>query len=193
MKTNLGLLITFSFSLVSCTSYNLINNDITTVKGLKLNGERRVSFVIYDSESKRTYILNEPPPDVMMERAATIINNIDVKSKTTDTDVNTNQKIELANKVIQLGERTVAVNILRDALYRLSEMNVNNRNSKLDESYKTLYDSILSISKQIALADILKLKIKENETKTALVKQETEKAEQDLKVLIFKADNKKDK
>ncbi len=191
MKTKF-ILLTVSLFLFSCTSYNLISEKNLKVKGLKLKGDKRISYVIYDSEQKKTFTLSEPPPDAIMERATKLANNIGVKNGSTNTDVTTSQQIELANNVVQLGERTVAVNILRDALFRLSEMNVNNRNSPLELSYKSLFDSILSASKQIAIADILKLKVKKAEAESEKLKQETEKikSEIQLKELDFNLDAK---
>ena len=171
----------------SCSSYNLVSENDIKVKGIKLKGDKRVSFVIYDATTKKTFTLSEPPPDAIMEKATKLANIVGIKNNTTNTDINTSQQIELANNVIQLGERTVAVNILRDALFRLSEMNVNNRNTKLEDSYKTLFDSIISCSKQVALADILKLKVKKEQAETEKIKQETEKikSEIELKELDF--------
>ena len=137
----------------NCSVKTLISENEYKVKGITLKGDSRITYVKYDVLNKRTYTLSEPPPDAILEKATKLANSLTLKNETSKTDLATDQKVELASKVISLGERSVAVNILRDALFRLSEMNVNNSNVKLEDSYKVLFDSILSVSKQIALAD----------------------------------------
>ena len=96
----------------SCSTYNLISEKDIKVKGIKLKGDKRVSYIIYDSTSKKTFTLSEPPPDAIIEKATKLANSVGIKNNTTNTDINTSQQIELANNVVQLGERTVAVYIL---------------------------------------------------------------------------------
>ena len=172
MKTKLVLLVAISILLLKCSSYNLVSEKEMLAKGLKLKGDKRVSYFIYDANLKRTFTLSEPPPDAILEKTTKIANNVIAKNETAKTNVTADQKLELANKVITLGERTVAVNILRDALFRLSEMNVNNRNTALETSYKSLFDSILSVSRTIAIADKAKSDSEKAKQETAKVNAE---------------------
>jgi hypothetical protein len=151
MKNLLFLII--AVLVTSCNVKNLISENGYKAKGITLKGDKRITFIKYDATLKKSYTLSEPPPDAILEKATNLANSLSLKNETSKTDLSTEQKVELANKVISLGERTVAVNILRDALFRLSEMNLNNNNEKLEEGYKSLFDSILSASKEIALAD----------------------------------------
>ena len=157
----------------SCQTQQLLSEKNATSKALLLKADKRVSYFIYDNTTNKTYTLSEPPPDAILERATKIANEVAVKNPTS-SEVTAKQQVELANKVIELGERTVAVNILRDALFRLSEMNINNRNQALGNDYKVLFDSILSVTKQIALADLKKQEAKLQEAKSETIKQEVE-------------------
>lgn len=141
------LLFTILILLSGCSAITVVKTKNMTAKSIKLKGDKRVSYFIYDAQAKKTYTLSEPPPDAILEKAAKMVSKVDVADK-----VNTTQEFELVTKAIELGERTVAVNILRDALFRLSEMNINNRNQPLDDGYRELFDSILTVTKTIALA-----------------------------------------
>lgn len=152
MKQLFNILIFLSF--LGCNVKNLISDKNYRVKGIELKGDKRIVYLKYDATNKKAYSLSEPPPDAILERTTKLANSLAVENKTSNTNLNTDQKLELASKVVTLGERTVAVNVLRDALFRLSELNINNENKKLEDGYKILFDSILSTAKKIALADL---------------------------------------
>lgn len=163
-------LIFFTISIIlisSCSTIKIVSSSKITAKSIKLKGDKRISYFIYDEESNRTYTLSEPPPDVIFEKTLNILNKVKVSEK-----VNAEQKLDLATKAIQLGERTVAVNILRDALFRLSEMNINNRNLPLEPSYKTLFDSILAASKSVALSQLLQAQVEKVQAETKKLEAE---------------------
>jgi hypothetical protein len=156
-KIMIMLVLLVTLIIQGCSIHTLVKNDKGSAKVYKLKADRRVTYFIYDYTNNKTFTLSEPSPDVILERTTDITNKLGIGNATSDT-VSTSQKIKLANKAIELGERTVAVNILRDALFRLNEMNINNRNAPIEVTYKTLFDSILNASKQIALAEVIKQK-----------------------------------
>ena len=191
MKINVTIMAGICSLLIGCNSFQLINETSLKAKGLKLRPDKRVSYFIYDAKENRTYTLSEPPPDVVLEKATQIASDIGVKNASTQTDLSTSQKVDLASKAIELGERTVAVNILRDALFRLSEMNVNNRNNQLHDDYKNLFDTILNVAKEIALADKEKQEAKKIEAEAIKTDSEVEKIKMEirLKELDFSLDS----
>lgn len=164
---NLSFLLLSIFLISSCSTIKIVSTSKLVAKSIKLKSDKRVSYFIYDKDSNRTYTLSEPPPDAILEKTINVMNDIKYKDQ-----VSTTQKLELANKAIQLGERTVAVNILRDALFRLSEMNINNRNKPLEASYKTLFDSILAASKSVALSQVLQAQVDIAQAETKKIEAE---------------------
>lgn len=168
---NLLLITSISILMLSsCTTVKIVSSPNLQAKSMKLKGDKRVSYFIYDVQTNKTYTLSEPPPDAILEKSLSALTKVDVEGKATGE-----LKLDLAAKVIQLGERTVAVNILRDALFRLSEMNINNRNQPLDPGYKSLFDSILIASKSIAISDILKAETDKAKAETKKLEVEKEK------------------
>jgi outer membrane protein assembly factor BamE (lipoprotein component of BamABCDE complex) len=172
---NLSFLLLSIFLISSCSTIKIVSTSKLVAKSIKLKSDKRVSYFIYDKDSNRTYTLSEPPPDAILEKTINVMNDIKYKDQ-----VSTTQKLDLANKAIQLGERTVAVNILRDALFRLSEMNINNRNKPLEPTYKTLFDSILAASKSIALTQLLQAQVEKVKAETIQAETETKKLETEI-------------
>ncbi|QQR98502.1 MAG: hypothetical protein IPK18_02945 [Sphingobacteriales bacterium] len=186
---NLFIILISTLLWYSCTTTKMVSSEKLNAKTIKLKGDKRVIHFIYDADSNRTYTLSEPPPDVILEKTFGILNKV----KTSDK-VDVEQKLDIANKAFSLGERTVAVNILRDALFRLSEMNINNRNKPLAPGYKELFDSIIAASKTIAISQIIKaeaekinaetknkeVEIKKTDAETKKIKAEIELQELDL-------------
>lgn len=185
---NLFLIFLIGIIFSSCSTIKMISSTKYELKTLKLKGDKRVVHVIYDIDSNRTYTLSEPPPDVILEKTLKVLNNTNVGEITSE------QRLDLSNKAIALGERTVAVNILRDALYRLSEMSINNRNQPLESGYKALFDSILSVSKSIAIVQVLaaeadKLKAEAENNKAVDQKNKSEIKLLELNLEISAYDN----
>jgi hypothetical protein len=118
MKKLLFLLLSITL-IYGCSTIKIVSSPKLSAKAVKLKSDKRISYFIYNELENRTYTLSEPPPDAILEKTINVMNDIKYKDQISAT-----QKFDLANKAIQLGERTVAVNILRDALFRLSEMNI---------------------------------------------------------------------
>lgn len=184
MKNLLIITVLTVILFASCTSVKIVSSPNLKAKSMKLEGNKRVSYFIYDERENRTYTLSEPPPDAILEKSLNALGKVDVEGQVT-----AEMKLDLASKVIQLGERTVAVNILRDALFRLSEMNINNRNQPLELGYRSLFDSILIASKTVAISDIIKAEADKAKAETKKLEAETQKAEAEiqLKKLDFDA------
>lgn len=99
---------------------------------------------MYLSENGELRVLAENSPDVAYQ---TIL-DIGAKVKVTD-EVDAETALKTQRSVAQLGKRTAAVNMLRDALYRINEIYYASQDYK-----KRLIDSAL-FSKNTALKDLL--------------------------------------
>lgn len=97
------------------------------------------SSVMYLSENGELRVLAENSPDVAYQ---TIL-DINAKVKVTD-EVDAEAALKTQRSVAQLGKRTAAVNMLRDALYRINEMYYASQDYK-----KRMADSILFSKNQL--------------------------------------------
>jgi Mrp family chromosome partitioning ATPase len=129
--------------------------DSAKAHWFEYNAERRGGFMIPKGEgTSKVYILSEPSPDA----ASTATLKLAAKAAE-QGEIDT----EFAKDVVQLGQRTQAVMLLREAMYRLSEMN---QNTALTEAQvSALYDKVLNAASQIALAEIKQAETKKEEAK----------------------------
>ena len=97
------------------------------------------SSVMYLSENGELRVLAENSPDVAYQ---TIL-DINAKVKVTD-EIDAEAALKTQRSVAQLGKRTAAVNMLRDALYRINEMYYASQDYK-----KRMADSILFSKNQL--------------------------------------------
>lgn len=148
---------------------SLVESAKMQAQVLNNDASRRNAYFIYDVEKNKAVTLSEPPPDAIVSQITSLTNKLKAK-----TELDTEQSVAITENIIQLGQRTVAVNILRDALFRLNELNVNNQNTPMDASSKELFDRILSVSEKIALADEERAKAQNKEAEAKLVQQKTE-------------------
>ena len=75
------------------------------------------SSIVYISPEGRVRVLSENPPDAALQT----ISEISSKVKITDK-VNVEAALKTQKSIAEMGKRTAAVNMLRDALYRINEM-----------------------------------------------------------------------
>ncbi|NHM05730.1 hypothetical protein G4D82_00720 [Flavobacterium sp. CYK-4] len=139
-------------SLSSC-SHRMLMKQLVKTENLEaqvanVDGSKRNAYFVYDKVNNRFTTLSEPPPDAIIQQATDLVNKLKL-----DPKVDTEQSVKLTESVIQLGQRTVAVNVLRDALFRLNEMNVNHNNVPIDSISSALFRRILKVAETIALAD----------------------------------------
>lgn len=140
--------ITLSMALclfASCSGVKRIGNGAYLAK---YDAEKRGSLV-YRDKSDKVHIISEVQPDVAISSILQLSNKLsDGKGLTAE------QTMSLTRTVAQLGERTEAVNILRDALHRLSE--IKNNSGEIDTSTKEIFLKVLGTVQDIVLADKLK-------------------------------------
>jgi hypothetical protein len=108
---------------------------------------RRGTYIVRDTDGK-IRIAAEPPPDVAFESTAKLLASLsDAVSKAEAGKIDG----EVVEKIVNLTERTQAVVIMRDAMFRLAEMHLN---GAIDtENYHLLYNKALAGSIVLAAAD----------------------------------------
>ncbi len=109
-------------------------------------------------------MLSEVQPDAVITSVLKFTNSLKLKDK-----IEADQLVEITEAVTSLGERTEAVNILRDALYRLAEMK---NSGDLDKITESLFCKIIESAETIALADKLKNEAEKVSASAELAKQE---------------------
>lgn len=171
MKTQILLGIMIVVALSSCSSTRIAKGELHTIK---LKAEDRI-YTVKADENGHFRVISEVPPDVAVASITNITNSL--IGKIPQGEINANSAVQITESITSLGKRTVAVNILRDALYRLEEYNLNNQ--KIDATTQSLFREILSIAKDIALAEIRTEETKQKESDNQVkITQEKEKTRQ---------------
>ena len=107
---------------------------------------RRGSFYFVDYKTKKLKVVSEPPPDVV----TMLSNELKVKANVLDK-VNIDAKFKAVESIAELGKRTAAVNILRDALYKLAEIKISN--DSIDARTERLFLEALKVACQITVTE----------------------------------------
>lgn len=142
----------------------------------------RASVVSIDKTGKLT-VVAEVPPDVIVSSTVELLGKISAANKS--GEITGEAQVRITEAVTQLGRRTAAVNILRDALYRLQEMR---NNTALSEHDEKLFSKVLEAAVSIATAETYEYKasyLKEVKLLVESLKQSGGSAE-DQKQLIKK-------
>lgn len=148
-------LILFITTIYSCRSskstlrelkYNNVNYQMS------YDASRRGSILSFDSFGKMK-ILSEVQPDVAVTQTTELTSKLSAKLKTGDS-ISAEQLTKITENLSELGERTAAVNMLRDALYRLEEHCINFPEKCSEDKYWQRFDTVIktitNIQKQIS-------------------------------------------
>lgn len=129
----------------------------STPKQVKLDEDGYASVVIFKAEKRGVYfikkpdgtlaVLSEPSPDVTKEFTA----SLDAMAKHLSTDAEGSVKAGFETQVVDLAKRSQTLQILRESLFRLSEMNAN---GGITPEAKALYERVLKSVEMIALAEL---------------------------------------
>lgn len=132
------------------------------------------TLILKDGDGRIRFVA-EPPPDAAVQVSNNLKNAISYKGA---KDSLSNQYTEILTK---LYERSNSVSILRDALYRLSELNANIYGDKteIDQTTVKIFDNILSVVKEV---EITNRKIADAQESVAEAKIQAAKTEQ-LKIM----------
>ena len=112
------------------------------------NATQRGTTIIYNGT---TYsVLSEVQPDAIVSNVTEILGKLNYSNGV--NRISAESQVKIAESVTELGRRTAAVNILRDSLYRLSEMRLNGDIKDIDaELFKSILDAVTTIVKAEAL------------------------------------------
>ncbi len=91
--------------------------------------------LMYIDKNERIRVLAENPPDAAIQSITNITASADIDGK-----VDAKLAMETSKSIAELGKRTAAVNMLRDALYRLNEMYYATKDEK-EDNIKLLINS----------------------------------------------------
>jgi hypothetical protein len=178
------------FLFASCSSHRMTRSSKLKPSELERNkhyivptdASIRASIVSVDEKGNVTY-LSEVSPDAMVTAVTNLTSTLTGKLPNS-VEVDASQIVQITQSVTELGKRTVAVSILRDALYRLEEYNMNDEvraelRDTLSSTYK-LFLKTLEVAETIAKAELKAEQVKEAEEQTK--KQEAENEGQKLKI-----------
>lgn len=134
---SIALAISVSLSIASCSVfeksasiekkalYQNNNKEQGTLFWAQYDASKRGSMIFVDPDNN-VRVLSENPPDVAMQT----ITELSTKIKGTGEVSEVEAILKTQQSVAELGKRTAAVNMLRDALYRLNEMYYSTRDEK---------------------------------------------------------------
>lgn len=126
------------------TSCGTINNLGEGAHLASYKADKRGSLIVV--KDGQATMLSEVQPDAIISSVMKFTNKLDIKGKFT-----ADQAVDITQAVTKLGERTEAVNILRDALYRLAE--IQNSKCEIDSVTEKIFMKIVESAETIALAD----------------------------------------
>jgi hypothetical protein len=139
-------LLTIATMAVGCQSTKRIDTGLG-VSVIDYGANRRGTYVI-DKENA-PYIVSEPSPDVATEITAAL----GISGESIGDIGNAELKAEYASKVVDLAKRSQTLQVLREALFRLSEMSINTEVSA--ELRVSLFLQVLETVKTIALTELI--------------------------------------
>ncbi len=116
MPKSIGLII-FIFILAGCSATKKIDVPDTGITVIDYGADRRGSYLLKTTGGKY-FIVSEPSPDVSKE----ITTSLGLSADTIENLVKPELKAEYANKVVNLANRSQTLQVLRESLFRLSEM-----------------------------------------------------------------------
>lgn len=152
MKKTLSLIVVFA--LYSCGSTSKLS-EIKDDKGKVLahhvsyDASKRGSLIYTDKKGNQIMI-SEPPPDVATKLATDLGAKVNPASGT-----EISAYMSTSKAIAELGKRTASVNMLRDALYKLSEMRMS---GAIDSETKELFCEILVAIKDMHNVEMEQLK-----------------------------------
>ncbi len=172
MKTSILSIIISSIVLCSCSTHQTLydrldsktKNSQNEIYMVSNDALRRGSYFIKHNNKIR--FISEPPPDAVIAVTREFANKIDYNK------LNNDLKVKITESLSTLGERTVAVNILRDALYKLTEISLNNDGQTIDNQTYQLFDRILCVAENISNADIKRSETAKEIAETAKINTE---------------------
>ncbi len=134
----MGTILLFSL-MFGCSSTNKIGVPDAGVTVIDFGAERRGVYLWKTDDGKHT-VVSEPSPDV----ALAITASLGLSAKTVGELADPNLKAAYASKVVDLANRSQTLQVLRESLFRLSEMGESSSFSadQRVELYKKVLDTV---------------------------------------------------
>ncbi len=159
-RTIVLVVIVFSlFTMFSCSSHRMTRSSKLEPTELKPNAYYMVPLdatirenLVWTDSLGRFRILSEVSPDAVVTSVTSVSGKI-TGELATGQKLSAEQATTITQSLSELGKRTVAVSILRDALYRLEEFNVNSNGRMMDTATYKLFLEILKSAQTIANAE----------------------------------------
>lgn len=179
--TKVLIVIFFAYQLTSCSSMSKISKiknqyGKTKATHVSYDASRRGSL-IYENDGKMT-MLSEPPPDIATKLATDLgakVNGVD--------ELDIEAYLSTSKEIASLGKRTASVNMLRDALYKLSEMRMS---GNIDADTKELFCEILGAIKEMHKLEMEAEKTAQKAEETKQKEAETKKVEAQTEQYLLK-------
>ena len=114
---------------------------------MDFDAKRRGAYILPGTDGGRFVLVSEPAPDVASEITASLGLNADTIGDLTNVEL----KAEYAGKIIDLASRSQTLQVLRESLFRLSEMGASsdiNSQQRVD-----LYLKVLDTVRLIAMTE----------------------------------------
>ena len=152
--------------------YKNKDKDQGTLFWAQYDASKRGSMVFVDPDNN-VRVLSENPPDVAMQT----ITELSTKIKGTGEISEVEAILKTQQSIAELGKRTAAVNMLRDALYRLNEMYYSARDEKKEllkthraDYFQLLTDNNLSDTSKIEASSFFSPTISDDDIKELFIK-----------------------
>lgn len=174
----LGMIILLS----SCSSTSKLSeikdkDGKVTAHHVSYDASRRGS-IIFKGKDNNTIMLSEPPPDIATKLATDLGAKVNVTNQ-----VDASLYMSTAKEIASLGKRTASVNMLRDALYKLSEMRMA---GNIDIDTKDLFCEILGAIKEMHALEMEAEKTAQKAEETKQKEAETKKVEAQTEQYLLK-------
>lgn len=168
MKTKLFLLIIVVFMHLTSCSNKLHRAEAIPLKKFKeinksayqnsYDASRRGTLVYINYDNDKIQILAEPPADAIVSSIYELTSNLKMKDEVILEIVS-----KYAESITKLSATSVSNTLLRDALYRLNEMQFNSWS--FEGNYKEAFFKVLDLVAKVSEIELRKIEkeIKENE------------------------------
>lgn len=178
------LVLALAMLVVSCSTKRKANSILLKPTG---NSEKQYQFdydaarrgVFLSTKEGNLNVLSEVPPDVALAKTSEL--QMKLLGKLKDTDISAEMASKMSENITELGRRTIAVNILRDALFRLNAMTFEGR--ALDANQVVLFKEIVQ-----AATDIAKQEAEVQKEKTEGEKQKLKQIQKEGELIQMKMD-----
>ncbi len=136
---------------------------------------RRGGLVLYDKNGDLR-VLAEVQPDAIVATASDLATKLAGTIK--GQEISIENALKITESISELGKRSVAGNILRDALYRLAEMTISKNSLSADQ--KEIFLKIMETATKIAEAELKDVEGKIEKAKAVQAAEKTRQSELEL-------------